>query len=300
MKKIIIILLLLVVLLTGCLRASHGNTTERECEAYTYETETKDETSAAETDTEASKTEQTLPSTLNWLLACFQDAEAGKSVSYRYDETSKNWEYILTYKDVVVRLNYPHGFNKVTVEQGTNSIELPWTPQLSSVYFSFDLVFQDVTGDGNEELIMTTCGEEIHELFFVFDLKRWKDISPIYTKDESGVVYLKKEYTSLLLQAYQEECERCGVDFGYRDGGIININEEGEFELDTVWDAPFYMEWNSRWSCEDDGKIRLHYGSGSPIPLWNWEMVFAFTEEGCVVDSVKYTIYPEEETVEGK
>lgn len=309
MKKTIIILLLLAVLLTGCLRASHGNPTEteRECEAYTYETETKNETSAAETteNTTASETETALPWALEYLRSGYLD---GKEVSFQYNELSENWECILTYENVTVRLEYPDGFNKVTVEQGIRSVELPWATQFGYPFYFFHLDFEDITGDGYKDMVMTTSGTDSQQLCFVFDLKRWEDLSPVYIKDDPKRRYLKEEYTALLLQAYQEECERCGVEYGYRDYGISNINEDGELELDRYTENFYGMYYRNNWWPNDDkyaeydgeGKILMVYGSGSPIPQWSWNIVFAFTEEGCVVDSVKYTIYPEEEAVEGE
>lgn len=311
MKKTIIILLLFAVSLTGCLRAGNGNPTEteRECEAYTYE----DETSPAETteNTAPSETETQLPDALQYLRSGYLEK---KDVSFQYNELSGNWECILTYNTVAsyeivtVRLEYPDVFNKVTVEWGKRRVELPWATQFSYPFYFFHMDFEDITGDGYEDMIMTTSGTDSQQLCFVFDLERWEDLSPVYIKDDPKRRYLKEEYTALLLQAYQEECERCGVEYGYWDYGISNINEDGELVLDRYTDKFYSMCYRNEWWPNDDkyaeydgeGKILMICGSGSPIPQWHWEIVFAFTEEGCVAEKVTYTIYPEEEAAEGE
>lgn len=107
-----------------------------------------------------------------------QDIE--HSADYRYNENTDSWDEIYTVGDV--SLVYSVAENKLTIEHEGRTDEVAWAIQHFGGGVGMSIGLADMTGDGSEELILEAHDRELG-LYFVYDLKNEKDLSPYYCTD---------------------------------------------------------------------------------------------------------------------
>lgn len=122
-----------------------------------------------------------------------QDIE--HSADYRYNENTDSWDEIYTVGDVC--LVYSVAENKLTIEYGDKTDEVSWAIQHFGGGVGMSIGLVDMTRDGSEEFILEAHDRELG-LYFVYDLKNEKDLSPYYCTDASNIfsAYLKEEYAA--------------------------------------------------------------------------------------------------------
>lgn len=97
---------------------------------------------------------------------------------------------------------------KLYIEYDGKEVTVPWATQEIEPGCGGSFYVQDVTGDGYEDLIAAMSIREIH-VFFVYDLKNGKDLSPYYCKnlDLYDGLYTYEEYASPINQALKPVLE---------------------------------------------------------------------------------------------
>ena len=111
-----------------------------------------------------------------------QDIE--HSADYRYNENTDSWDEIYTVGDV--SLVYSVAENKLTIEYDGRTDEVAWAIQHFGGGVGMSIGLVDMTWDGSEELILEAHDRELG-LYFVYDLKNEKDLSPYYCTDASNI-----------------------------------------------------------------------------------------------------------------
>lgn len=206
-----------------------------------------------------------------------QDIE--HSADYRYNENTDSWDEIYTVGDV--SLVYSVSENKITIEYDGRTDEVAWAIQHFGGGVGMSIGLVDMTWDGSEEFILEAHDRELG-LYFVYDLKNEKDLSPYYCTDASNIfsAYLKEEYAAQLKKEVNEGFTAIGKDDIFSD---VNGDEDlVYFSLRSNADGVEMFE-----NVVTEKRLCYHwYSPGAAETYWNVDFDFTFDESGCHIGNI--------------
>lgn len=206
-----------------------------------------------------------------------QDIE--HSADYRYNENTNSWDEIYTVGDV--SLVYSVAENKLTVEHGDKADAVSWAIQHFGGGVGMSIGLVDMTGDGSEELILEAHDRELG-LYFVYDLKNEKDLSPYYCTDATNIfsAYLKEEYAAQLKKEVNEGFTAVG-----KDGIFSDVNGDEDlvyFSLRSNSDGVEMFD-----NVVTEKRLCYHwYSPGAAETYWNVDFDFTFDESECHIGNI--------------
>ena len=156
-----------------------------------------------------------------------------------------------------------------------------------------DMYRMDVTGDGQEDIVLTPYTREAY-LVFVFDLVNWKDISPYYCIDANIYkgVYLYREYAEKVVEEMNAVLEKDG----YSDR--LELNEDGSLNMfrgETGY-VGYARETNILFKLTEENALCLDFSRLSAFDKeWSCVIDFSFKDGKCNMEGVnvstRYTEY---------
>ena len=206
-----------------------------------------------------------------------QDTE--HSSGYRYNKGTNSWDEVYTVGDV--SLVYEKAENKLAIEHDGKTSEVSWAIQHFGGGVGMSIGLVDMTGDGSEEFILEAHDREL-SLYFVYDLKNERDLSPYYCTDASNIFssYLYEEYAAQLKEAVNDSFTSVGMEKIFSD-------VDGELDLDLFKlrrdDAGIEMFEN----VITEKRLCYHWYSLSAAGTY-WDCIFDFTfdENGCCMENI--------------
>ena len=178
-------------------------------------------------------------------------------------------------------LVYSVAENKLTIEYGDKTDEVSWAIQHFGGGVGMSIGLVDMTRDGSEEFILEAHDRELG-LYFVYDLKNEKDLSPYYCTDASNIfsAYLKEEYAAQLKKEVNEGFTAIGKDDIFSD---VNGDEDlVYFSLRSNADGVEMFE-----NVVTEKRLCYHwYSPGAAETYWNVDFDFTFDESGCHIGNI--------------
>ncbi len=157
------------------------------------------------------------------LLEGMDDEKVTHGAEYRYNEGSNSWDEVYSIGDASVV--YDMAENKLAIEYMDSRYEVPWAIQHKESGAGMRIGLVDLTMDRRDELVLEVYDREC-SLYFVYDLKNGRDLSPYYCEDASDIAsaYFYPEYAKELGGALNESFADVGMDGIYTDGGGLKVD----------------------------------------------------------------------------
>ena len=157
------------------------------------------------------------------LLDGIDEEKVAHGAEYRYNEDSKSWDEVYSIDNVSVV--YDTAYNKLAIEYMDSVSEVPWAVQHNESGAGMRIGLVDLTMDRQDELVLEVYDRE-RSLYFVYDLKNGRDLSPHYCEDASDIAsaYFYPEYAKELGVAVNESFANVGMAGIYTDGGGLKVD----------------------------------------------------------------------------
>ena len=143
------------------------------------------------------------PKYKNTVLPIDDGTEKKPDVSYRYNEEHNSWDEVYSLENV--SMIYDTADNEIYLEFGDSHEKVSWVIQRLGGGMGMSMGLLDMTEDGSDDLVVAVHDREL-KLYFVYDLKNKKDLSPFYCTDASNIfsAYMYPQYAEEIVNAVNE------------------------------------------------------------------------------------------------
>lgn len=198
------------------------------------------------------------------ILDGIDEEKVAHGAEYRYNEDSKSWDEVYSIDNVSVV--YDTADNKLAIEYMDSVSEVPWAVQHNESGAGMRIGLVDLTMDRQDELVLEVYDRE-RSLYFVYDLKNGRDLSPHYCEDASDIAsaYFYPEYAKELGVAVNESFANVGMAGIYTDGGGLKVDylcsrrdNLGEISKSIVKNKMLSLQmympviYGTYWNCDFD------------------------------------------------
>lgn len=212
------------------------------------------------------------------LLDGMDEEKVTHGADYRYNEDSNSWDEVYSIDDVSVV--YDTTDNKLAIEYMDSVYEVPWAVQHKESDAGMRIGLVDLTMDRRDELVLEVYDRE-RSLYFVYDLRDGRDLSPYYCEDASDIssAYFYPEYAGELLDAVNESFADVGMEGICADGEDFKIDYIrpqrdcfGQISKSIVKNKMLSLQvyspttYGTYWSCDFDMRF-----DGNGCHIWNVE-----------------------------
>ena len=212
------------------------------------------------------------------LLDGMDEEKVTLEAEYRYNEDSNSWDEVYSIDNVSVV--YDTVSNKLAIEYMDSVYEVPWAIQHKESGAGMCIGLVDLTMDRRDELVLEVYDRE-RSLYFVYDLRDGRDLSPYYCEDASDIssAYFYPEYAGELLEAVNESFADVGMEGICADGegfkvDYIRLQRDslGQVSKNIVKNKMLSLQvyspitYGTYWSCGFDVRF-----DGNGCHIWNVE-----------------------------
>ena len=143
------------------------------------------------------------PKYKNTVLPIDDGTEKKPDVSYRYNEEHNSWDEVYSLENI--SMIYDTADNEIYLEFGDSHEKVSWVIQRLGGGMGMSMGLLDMTEDGSDDLVVAVHDREL-KLYFVYDLKNKKDLSPFYCTDASNIfsAYMYPQYAEEIVNAVNE------------------------------------------------------------------------------------------------
>lgn len=193
-------------------------------------------------------------------------------VSYRYNEEHNSWDEVYGLENV--SMIYDTADNKVYLEFVDSREEVLWAVQRFGGGMGMSMGLLDMTEDGSDDLVVEVHDREL-TLYFVYDLKNKKDLSPFYCTDASNIfsAYMYPQYAEELVDAVNENFSETPE----LEGKSVAAEDDGSLKADCMYlrnDADGVEMYQN---VIDDKVLCYHwYEPIAQGTMWNCDFDFSF------------------------
>ncbi len=166
---------------------------------------------------------------------------------YEYNFDKMHWQRSYEYNDIQIVDTWE---GDVCLRYDGKCVYLPWTINVNGSGFYMDFYTEDATGDGIEDVIVYYFTRE-ETVYFIYDLAKEQDISPVYVEWEKGYYDDGYLYENIILHDEHIEAIMNAVNAAYKEIGIENTYAITLEEYKEALDSYYYLtiEWN------DEGEL---------------------------------------------